>query len=179
MALLPLMPLKLSPSSPMPRLTVSYRLVGATSKVVETEVTSRLEAVLARLGNVSGMSSRSDNGSGSITIRLDRHADIDMARFEASMLIRQAWPDLPPGTTYPAIRVSRTNDRQQGPFMVCTINAPAGSARIQEAARKVFGTAFADVDGISDVSVTGGASMEWIVEYDSDRAGSPALPWPT
>lgn len=175
MALLPLLPLKLSPSSQMPRMSVSYNLNGATSKVIETEVTSRLEAVFARLSNVNSISSRSNNGSGSITIRLDKHADMDMARFEASMLIRQVWQELPAGTSYPIIRVSKTNEKQQGPFIVYTINAPTNSADIQETAQKIFKTAFANVEGISDVSISGGAPMEWIVEYDNDEAKAAGI----
>ncbi len=175
MALLPLLPLKLSPSSQMPRMSVSYRLNGATSKVIETDVTSRLEAVLSRLSNVSSISSRSDNGSGSITIRLDKHADMDMARFEASMLIRQVWQELPAGTSYPTIRVSKTNENQQGPFIVYTINAPVNSAEIQETAQKIFKSAFANVDGISDVNISGGEPMEWIVEYDNDEAKAAGI----
>ena len=49
LALLPLLPVKLSPSRVLPQLTVSYSLPGYSSRTLEMEVTSRLEAMLVRI----------------------------------------------------------------------------------------------------------------------------------
>lgn len=68
---------------------------GASSRVVEMEVTSKLESMLARIRGVKNLNSTSGNGSGSITVELDKHADVDAVRFEASTIIRQTWPQLP------------------------------------------------------------------------------------
>ena len=59
------------------------------------EVTSRLEAMLARIKGIKEISSTSGNGWGRITLELDKHTNIDAARFEASTIVRQTWPDLP------------------------------------------------------------------------------------
>ena len=47
---------------------------------------------------VSYIQSSSYNGGGSIWVYLDKHANIDALRLEASSIVRQAWPDLPDGT---------------------------------------------------------------------------------
>lgn len=89
LVLLPLLPVKLSPSRNLPGLTVSFSMPGNSSRVIESEVTSRIESMLARVEGVEGVNSESDNGSGSVTLELDKHADMDMVRFEVSTIIRQ------------------------------------------------------------------------------------------
>ena len=49
LAFVPLLPIKLSPSRTLPKLSVSYQMPGNSSRVIEMEVTSRLEAMLARV----------------------------------------------------------------------------------------------------------------------------------
>ena len=86
LAFLPLLPVKLSPSRTLPRLTISFNMPGNSSRVIEMEVTSRLEAMLSRIKGVEEISSTSGNGWGRITIELDKHTDVDAARFEASTI---------------------------------------------------------------------------------------------
>lgn len=98
---------------------------GNSSRVIEAEVTSRLEGMLTRVKGVKNVNSTSDNGSGSITLELDKHADMDATRFEVSTIIRQTWPQLPEGVSYPQIYARRSNDNASRPFMTYTLNAPA------------------------------------------------------
>ena len=117
LAFLPLLPVKLSPSRTLPRLSVSFNMPGNSSRVIEMEVTSRLEAMLSRISGVKEISSTSGNGWGRITIELDKHTDVDAARFEASTIVRQTWPDLPDGVTYPTLQMSRPDDKESRPFL--------------------------------------------------------------
>ena len=83
LALVPLLPVKLSPSHDMPGLTVSFSMPGNSARVVETEVTSRLEGMLSRVSGIKNITSVSDNDGGYISIGLDKHTDMDATRFEA------------------------------------------------------------------------------------------------
>ena len=131
LALVPLLPVKLVPSRTLPGLTISFQMPGNSSRVVESEVTSRLESMLARVKGVKNVHSTSDNGSGSITLELDKHADMDMTRFEVSTIIRQTWAQLPDGVSYPQIQASRSDENAERPFMTYTLNAPATPFLIQ------------------------------------------------
>ena len=132
LALVPLLPVKLNPSRTLPGFTVRFNMPGTSSRVVEMEATSKLESMLARIKGVKGMSSTSGNGYGSITVDLDKHADVDAVRFEASTIIRQTWPQLPDGVSYPYIRMKRPDENASRPFMSFTLNAPSTPILIQQ-----------------------------------------------
>ena len=68
---------------------------GNSSRIIEAEVTSRLEAMLSRVEGVKRIYSTSYNGSGSITLDMDKRTDMDAVRFEVSTIVRQIWPQLP------------------------------------------------------------------------------------
>lgn len=169
--LFPNLPLKLSPSQSMPSLNVAYSLNGATSKIIETEVTSRIEGMLARMTGVTSINSTSGDGWGNITISFDKHTNMESARFEASTLIRQAYPDLPNGTSYPTISVQTSNENEddERQFMVFTINATNNATDISTKANEVFKSAFTDIKGIKSVDIYGAEPMEWTITYDADQ----------
>ncbi|MBQ4056692.1 MAG: efflux RND transporter permease subunit [Bacteroidaceae bacterium] len=166
LALVPLLPVKLVPSRTLPGLTISFQMPGNSSRVVESEVTSRLESMLARVKGVKNVHSTSDNGSGSITLELDKHADMDMTRFEVSTIIRQTWAQLPDGVSYPQIQASRSDENAERPFMTYTLNAPATPFLIQRYAEENVKPVLGQLKGIYKVELTGATPMEWQLEYD-------------
>ena len=167
LVLIPLLPVKLSPSRNLPGLSVSFSMPGNSSRVIETEVTSRLESMLARIKGVKGVNSESDNGSGSVTLELDKHADMDMIRFEVSTIIRQVWPELPDGVSYPQIHARRSDENASRPFMTYTLNAPSTPILIQRYAEEYIKPILGQLKGIYKIELTGATPMEWQLEYDN------------
>lgn len=167
--LVPLLPVKLAPSRSLPGLTVSFSMPGNSSRVIEAEVTSKLEAMMARVKGIRKVNSTSDNGSGSISLELDKHADIDVTRFEVSTIIRQTWPQLPEGVSYPQISTRRSDDKASRPFITYTLNAPANPILIQQYAEENIKPVLGQLKGIYKVELNGVTPMEWQLEYDSDQ----------
>lgn len=167
--LVPLLPVKLAPSRSLPGLTVSFSMPGNSSRVIEAEVTSKLEAMMARVKGIRKVNSTSDNGSGSISLELDKHADIDVTRFEVSTIIRQTWPQLPEGVSYPQISTRRSDDKASRPFITYTLNAPANPILIQQYAEENIKPVLGQLKGIYKVELNGATPMEWQLEYDSDQ----------
>lgn len=167
--LVPLLPVKLAPSRTLPGLTVSFSMPGNSSRVIEAEVTSKLEAMMARVKGIRKVNSTSDNGSGSISLELDKHADIDVTRFEVSTIIRQTWPQLPEGVSYPQISTRRSDDKASRPFITYTLNAPANPILIQQYAEENIKPVLGQLKGIYKVELNGATPMEWLLEYDSDQ----------
>jgi len=167
LALIPYLPVKLSPSKTLPSINVSFSLSGQLAKVVETEVTSKLEAMLSRLEGIQNISSTSGNGWGRININLDKHVDIDVARFEVATIIRQTRPSLPPQTTYPNISVSKSDENSNRPFISYTINAPDNLSQIYVFTEKKIKPKLTNIKGIDNIVVSGSTPMEYRVEYDA------------
>ena len=165
---IPLLPIKLSPSLTLPVINVRFTMQdNMAPRVVEMEVTSKLEAMLSRMNNIESLESTSSNGWGEITLRMNKHADMDIARFEVSTIIRQTWPSLPPETGYPVITVRQPDDNASRPFMTYTINAPANPIIIQQFTENIIAPRLAQIDGISRINVYGSQPMEWQLTYDN------------
>ncbi len=166
-ALVPLLPIKLEPSHSMQELSISFSMSESSARVVEMEVTSKLEAMLSRVSGVKSINSRSGSGWGRITIELDKHTSIDMARFEASTIIRQTWQELPQSVSYPHLSVRRSDANSSRPFINYTINSVVLPIVIQNYAENVIKAKLSDIKGIYSVEVVGATPMEWQLEYDA------------
>lgn len=169
LVLVPLLPVKLNPSRTLPGFTVRFSMPGTSSRVVEMEATSKLESMLARIKGVKGMYSTSGNGYGSITVDLDKHADVDVVRFEASTIIRQTWAQLPAGVSYPYLDMKVPNENTSRPFLSFTLNAPSTPILIQQYAEEHIKPRLAKLSGIYKIELSGATPMEWRLEYDSEQ----------
>ena len=169
LALVPLLPIKLSPSRALPKLSASYQMPGNSSRVIEMEVTSRLEAMLARVKGIKEITSTSGNGWGRITLELDKHTRVDAARFEVSTIIRQTWPELPESVSYPLLQMSRPDDKEERPFMSYTLNAATAPILIQRFAEEQIKPRLSGLAGIYRIDVTGATPMEWQLTYDCQQ----------
>lgn len=164
--LIPLLPVKLSPSRTLPSITVSFSMPDNAARVVEMEATSILESMLARIKGIKNIYSTSGKGWGRVTIELDKHTPIDVARFEVSTIIRQTWPELPREVTYPYISVNRPDAEASRPFMTYTVNSAATPIVIQRYAENVIKTSLSDIKGVYKIDVSGATPLEWQLEYD-------------
>ncbi|WP_297974325.1 efflux RND transporter permease subunit [uncultured Bacteroides sp.] len=169
LALVPLLPVKLNPSRTLPGFTVRFSMPGTSSRVVEMEATSKLESMLARIKGVRKISSTSGNGYGRITVDLDKHADVDAVRFEASTIIRQTWAKLPAGVSYPYIDMKVPDENAARPFLSFTLNAPSTPILIQQYAEEHIKPRLAGLQGIYKIELSGATPMEWRLEYDSEQ----------
>lgn len=169
LALVPLLPVRLSPSRELPQLSVSFQMYGNSARTIEMEATSKLESMLSRIGGIRRMTSTSGNGYGEITMELDHHADIDVIRFEASSIIRQTWPSLPENMSYPIIAASRPDEKEDRPFLSYTLNAPASPIFIQRYAEERVKPRLSGIPGIYRIDVEGATPMEWQLVYDTHQ----------
>jgi multidrug efflux pump subunit AcrB len=164
--LTPRLAVKLNPSRRLPVVNVSFAMRGQSARVVEAEVTSKLEGLLSRVKGVKDIHSNSSNGSGNITVHLSKHVNPDRTRFEISAIIRQAWTSLPQEVSYPAISMSGTNEKTQSPFLLYTVNAPFSPVRIQEYINDNLKPKIAEIKGVDRVDIAGASRMIYKLEYD-------------
>ncbi len=166
-AVMPLLPVKLVPSETLPAIGVDFSMASNSARNVEAEVTSRLEAALSRVSGVKYVSSRSSTGSGYITLEFDRNKDLEIARFEVAMILRQLWGSLPDNISYPRIDTRQVNDKAARPFMSYTINADCPPSQIMQYAEDNIRPQLGRLPGVAKVDLSGATPMEWHMEYDS------------
>ena len=169
LALIPLLPVKLNPSRSLPGFSVYFSMPGTSARVVEMEVTSKLESMLARIRGVRNVNSVSGNGFGRISVDLDKQVNVETVRFEASTVVRQTWPQLPDGVSYPVIQMKTPDENALRPFMSFTLNAPSAPILIQQYAEEHIKPRLAAIPGIYKVDLSGATPMEWRLEYDSEQ----------
>ena len=166
---------KLMPSRTLPGLSVSFSMPDASARVVESEVTSKLESMLARIGGIKSINSTSSNGSGYISLGFDKNTDMQQARFEASAIIRQAWSQLPDGVSYPSLSSARTIRQSARPILSYVINAPGAASDIMQYAEENIRPAIGVIRGVNRVALSGATPKDWQLTYNrwnSGREGS-------
>lgn len=167
--LVPRLPVKLASNRSMPSLTLSFSMRNSTARVVEMTVTSKLEAMLSRVEGVKNVNSSSGNGWGSITIELNKHVDIEEARFEVATMIHQVYPSLPSEVSYPSLSAQRSDDNAVRPFMTFTLNAPSSPLLFEQYAEQVIKRQLDGLKGIDKVDISGATGMVWQLEYDYEQ----------
>jgi len=163
-ALVPLLSVQLEPHRYIPTITVRYSVPNHSAAAIEAEVTSKLEALFARMDGTVNISSSSFYGGGTIRISFDKSIDIEVSRLDASAIIRRAWPYLPDGTSYPTININTSNNNKEN-FLVYSITADEPSFIIQQFAEKHF-HALKSIKGVDNVSIDGASPMQWHLYYD-------------
>ncbi|GAB6011915.1 efflux RND transporter permease subunit [Viscerimonas tarda] len=166
LAFIPRLPVKLAPSQVLPQVNISFTMPGSSPLVVEMEATSKLEAMFNRMKGIQKISSSSGNGTGNITLSLDKHADIDAVRFEVSTIVRQTWAQLPKEVNYPSISLSRSDNESTKPFLNYTIISPASPISIQQFTEDRIKNSLSQIEGVYQINISGANPLEWQLEYD-------------
>jgi len=166
--LMPLLNVQLSPSRSLPRLSVSYNWPDASARVIEQEVTSKLEGLFSSVKGIKEVSSVSSKGSGRINLSFKKTVNLDAVRFEVASLIRQAYPELPVQVSFPELSMS-TGGQNAEPVMTYTLNAGASPYFIQKYAENHLVPPLSVLPGVSGVKVYGSTPFEWAVTFHSDR----------
>jgi multidrug efflux pump subunit AcrB len=167
--------LELNPIGASSSLSVGFSWYGAEPRVIEQEVTSKLEAAFARVQGIKDINSTSGNGSGNIYVTLDKDANADVVRFEISNLIRQAWPELPQEVSFPQLSVNRPNQENERPLVSYTLNAPAGPNLLQKYAIEHIKPALSQLPGIYKIEVYGAMPLEWRLVYNTNALQSTGI----
>ncbi|MEG0468148.1 MAG: efflux RND transporter permease subunit [Mucinivorans sp.] len=173
-AMIPLLGIQYQPTKKSQSLSVSYSWSGASARVVEQEITSKLEGLFAPILGVSGISSVSFKDGGSINIDFKEDANLDALRFEISSKIRQIYPSLPSGSSYPSLSSSTTGEYTP-PMLTYTINADLPTWQIQEYAKKGIADPLSRIEGVKQVNVSGATPFEWVITFDPERCKTAGI----
>ena len=153
------------PSHKQSRLSVNFSWPDASAKLVEMEVTSKIEGLAASIKGVEKVSSVSRKEKGSVDIVFKKSTNMESARFELATLIRQIYKGLPDGVTYPAISTSSTG-REAKAILTFTVNADIPTQEIETYCQDNIVKALGLIDGVNSVDLTGATPFFRELAYD-------------
>ena len=171
LSIIPLLNVKLKPTREYSSISINYSWRNSSAKLLEKEVTSKLEGVFNVLQGVRNINSLTQKGRGRITLEFEKNSDMDAKRFEISNLIRQTYDDLPLGVSYPQINnlnSFRNNDEEKA-VLSYSINSLENPYYIEKYVRDKLIPKLKEIDGVNSVNIYGANSYEWVVEYKTNQ----------
>jgi multidrug efflux pump subunit AcrB len=149
-------------------LSVYFQCVESDPIIIEEKVTSKLEALFALINGVSEINSSSGPDYGNINLIIDKKANIDLIKYEVCTLIRQIWPEMPTGFSYPVVNSIQNTGESQRPILTFNINASISPSTIQQYTNDHIKPLLSQIPGVSKIEILGAPPLEWIIQYDTD-----------
>lgn len=167
-AVIPMLNIQYQPTKRSQWLSISVYWPDASARVVEQEVTSVIEGALAPIEGVSNISSISYKEGGYVSLEFKNSDNLDAVRFEISSKIRQIFPQLPDGVSYPSLS-TQTLGQQTEPMLVYTVNADLPTWQIGSYVQDNIARPLWRIKGVRQVDVNGATPFEWVVTFDSGK----------
>ena len=159
-----------SPTVPERSITVSFNYPGASAYAVEAEVTSRIEGALSNVISRRSLSSLSWEGGGSVNLGFGKDADMAAVRFEVASIIRNLYPSLPDGVSYPELSLDVSGERSRT-AMSYDIRSSLPTGQIAAFVNDRIMPRLSAIDGVEWVNLSGVTPYEWVIEFDPEMAG--------
>ena len=179
LALVGLVALKLLPAAPLPQvdfpaISVQANLAGASPEVMASSVATPLEKVLGQIAGVNDITSTSIQGTTSINLQFDLNRDINGAARDVQSAIQAARGLLPSGmTSNPTYKKVNPAD---SPIMVLALTSDTLSrAQMYDSASTLLAQKLAQVDGIGQVVIGGGALPAIRINVNTNQLNSHQL----
>lgn len=169
--MIPMLNIRYTPSLKQQDLTLSFNWYGASARVIEQEVTSKIEGVLASVRGIKEMHSVTSKGYGYVQLSIKKNENVDAVRFEIATLIKQLYPKLPEQVSYPHFSTNTSGEEHQT-LISYTLNAPISTSRIQKYAEEHIVPILSRLDGINDVQVYGATPYEWEIQFNPNKCAA-------
>jgi multidrug efflux pump len=160
--MLPVAPL---PEVEFPTINVSAGLPGASPETMASSVAAPLERQFGRIAGVTEMTSSSGLGSTNITLQFDLNRNIDAAARDVQAAINAARGQLPPNL--PNNPTYRKVNPADAPIMILALTSDSYKVSdMYDAADSILAQKLAQVEGVGQVTVGGGAKPAVRVELN-------------
>lgn len=164
----PLLNIQYSPTQKKHELSINYSWSNASAKLIEMEVTSKIEGLVASVAGVENISSVSSKESGTVTAEFKKGCNMEVVRFEIATLIRQIYKKLPDGVSYPIISVSSVGTQNQ-PVLTFTVNADLPTREIENYVEKNILNGLSIIEGVNSVILSGATPYYREVAFDPQK----------
>ena len=164
-------------NKPRPRqgktLTIAYQWPGASAKIIEQNVTSRIEGLVSSVKGVESVTSVSNFGLGTVTVQLKKGASVSGVKFEIASLLRQVKDKLPKEVSHPILSggevVTRNNRDRERPILSYRIKAAMPDRDIRQIVEQTIKPRIERLDGVGSVDVSGGTEPYVEIAYKAQQ----------
>ncbi len=168
---LPVAPL---PQVEFPTISVQASLPGASPETMAATVATPLERALGAIAGVTEMTSFSSQGNTRVTLQFELDRDINGAASDVQAAINAARPLLPSGM--PSNPTYRKVNPADAPIMILALTSDTLTrGQMYDVASTVLAQRLAQVDGVGQVTLGGGALPAVRIELDPERLTSHGL----
>ncbi len=168
----PLLNIQYTPAAPGREVSVSFSYPEASAQVVEAEVTSPLEGVFSVLGGITEVSSLSQKGGGNVRVCFAKGKDMEAARFEVASAVRNLYPSLPEGVTYPDIRTDGQRANRRDADVIYVLKGSMPSIEIEKYAREHLLAPLSSLPEVDGVMLSGATPFHWVICFEAGKAES-------
>lgn len=166
--LIPFLSVKLNPSPRSQSLIVTYTYPNASPELIEQEISSRLESAFVTLRGLQNIRSTSDVGVGHISLRFDRTVKIEKLRLEIAMLIRQIYPHLNPGVSYPQIKY-QSEFEKHNTLLIYSLSSLLPENELKEVINNRIIPTLSQLDNIYSIDISGLPTKEYQIILDDAK----------
>src|ERR1700760_2079898 len=168
---LPVAPL---PKVDFPTISVSAQEPGVDPQTAASSLAAPLERRFSQIAGVSEITSVSSLGGSNITIQFDLNRDINGAARDVQSAINAAAGELPSGLPNPpSYRKANPSD---APIMVLAMTSDTQPlSEVYNLADQIIGQRISQVEGVSDVTIGGGAKSAVRVQVNPVALASMGL----
>jgi len=166
------LPVSLFPRVNFPRIAISVDAGDRPADQMVIEVTRKIEQAVRPIPGVVSLRSTSTRGSADISVNLAWGSDMGAALLQVESTINQILPDLPAGTGFSARRMDPTV------FPMAAYSLTSNTltqVTLRDIGDQQMVPLFSAVNGVAQVAVMGGNTMEYRVEVDPVRLDAYGL----
>jgi len=163
------LPLATKTQVELPRLSIQTNWPGASAELIESYLTSPIEAAIQPVRGVRKTSSESGDRGSTIRVDLDPDANVAMTRLAILERLELLRADLPVGVVPPSVSNFVPQDLDERPLVEYTVSGPYTPGTLAKIMQDDIEPRLETVEGVSGVSAMGGAETGVSVIYDPAR----------
>ena len=163
------LPLATRATVELPRLRIQSRWIGASAELLESYVTSPIEAAIQPVRGVRKTSSESGDRGSNITVELAPDADVTMTRLAILERLELLRAELPLGVTPPTVSNWTPEELSERPLLEYTVLGPYTPGTLSLLVDDEIRPRLNTVEGVAGVESFGIAETGISVSYDPVR----------
>ncbi|MCC6244126.1 MAG: efflux RND transporter permease subunit, partial [Gemmatimonadaceae bacterium] len=160
------LPLATRTTVELPRLQVAASWPGSSPEVIETYLTSPIEAAIQGVRGVRRVSSVSNDDQASLQVDLEANADVQMTRLAILERLELLRTEFPLGVSQPFVSNYVPEGLEDPPLLSLTVFGPYTPGTLQRLLDERVRPRLTAVPGVAGVSVRGGTDLGVSVSYD-------------